>query len=114
MMTPAALATYPRVAAAVDLEVADQVLTSALKVLCALASGDGARRAWLLRAGALPLLWRLALGRDGDAEGEGRGLGAVGLRGILGLGAGSGPGCGYSMQFQKGLEPSRQRSSLDG
>lgn len=41
-------------------------------MLCALASGGEARRAWLLGAGILPLLRRLALEHYRDVSGEGR------------------------------------------
>ncbi|EFN53770.1 hypothetical protein CHLNCDRAFT_136410 [Chlorella variabilis] len=66
LMSPAEVAVYPQVAAAIDWDRADSAVCQALKVLCALASGGGRRRAWLLDSGILPLLHRLTLERPRD------------------------------------------------
>lgn len=58
-----------QVAAAIDMDLADSAVCQALKVLCALASGGGGRRAWLLEAGILPLLHRLTMERARDVAG---------------------------------------------
>lgn len=65
-LSPAAIAAYSAVAAAVDVEVADRALTQALKALSAMALGDEARREWLVGAGILKLLRRLTMERGGD------------------------------------------------
>lgn len=60
------MASYPTIAAAVDIEVADKALCQALKVMCALTAGDKRHRDWVVASGAMPMLRRLALehGRD--------------------------------------------------
>lgn len=68
MLSPAALAKLPAVAAAVDVEVADQAVCQGLKVLCALAVGDIHRRSWLIEAGILPLIHRLTLDHAADVS----------------------------------------------
>ena len=65
-LSPAAIAAYSAVAAAVDVEVADRALTQALKVLNAMAAGDAERRQWLVNAGLFKLLKRVALHRESD------------------------------------------------
>lgn len=56
---------------AASLEAAHPPLPAPLpaQVLCALASGGGRRRAWLLDAGILPLLHRLTMERARDVAG---------------------------------------------
>jgi pimeloyl-ACP methyl ester carboxylesterase len=68
MLSPAALAKFPAVAAAVDVEVADQAVCQGLKVLCALAVGHVHRRSWLIEAGILPLIHRLTLDHAADVS----------------------------------------------
>ncbi|KAL4419867.1 hypothetical protein ABPG75_006965 [Micractinium tetrahymenae] len=68
LMGPEAVAVYSQVAAAIDMDLADNAVCSALKVLCALASGGSLRRSWLLDAGILPLLHRLTMERARDVE----------------------------------------------
>jgi hypothetical protein len=68
MLSPAALTTFPAVAAAVDIEVADQAVCQGLKVLCALAVGHVHRRSWLIEAGILPLIHRLTLDHAADVS----------------------------------------------
>jgi hypothetical protein len=70
-LAPAAVRAYGRAAAAVDAEVAAEAACRALKALAALAAGEPARRRWLARAGALPLLRRLAAGETGAAGEDG-------------------------------------------
>ncbi len=67
-LSPAAMAAYSAVSAAVDVEVADRALAQALKVLSAMALGDEKRRGWLISAGLLKLLRRLAMDRANDVE----------------------------------------------
>lgn len=67
-LSPAAMAAYAAVSAAVDVEVADRALAQALKVLSAMALGDEKRRGWLVNAGLLKVLRRVAMERGNDVE----------------------------------------------
>lgn len=67
-LSPAAMAAYSAVSAAVDVEVADRALAQALKVLSAMALGDEKRRGWLVGAGLLKVLRRVAMERGNDVE----------------------------------------------
>lgn len=67
-LSPTTMASYPAAATAVDLEMAEKTLCKALKVLCALASGEEKRRRWLLKTGVLRLIARVALEHQQDVE----------------------------------------------
>ncbi len=67
-LSPAAMAAYSAVSAAVDVEVADRALAQALKVLSAMALGDEHRRRWLVGAGLLKVLRRVSIERGDDVE----------------------------------------------
>jgi hypothetical protein len=60
-LSPAAIATYPAIAAVVDEELADAAVRRGLKVVSALASIDKDRQSRFIRAGGLHLLHRLIL-----------------------------------------------------
>ena len=67
-LDPRTLESYQAAATAVDLEVANNALCQALKVVCAFASGDHKRRLWLIRSGILSIVARVALHHENDVE----------------------------------------------
>jgi len=94
-MSPLTAASYSAAAAAVNQQVADDVMAQALKVTSALASGSSDNRRWLLMAG-LPQLLRLFIERM-----ERRKESQLGSGTETGLGLGLGDHVGMSTKLSR-------------